>query len=108
MRRTNEGEALAKRAMFATRLPHRCGEDRGRHLEACVGGDQEEWRRGVRIGGVSEPSEEEANLGPIVESGRTARAPGDPRHVQAASDLHRVNVCTHQHSVFAGSPTSIN
>ena len=57
---------------------------------------------------MSEPSEEESNLWSVVESGRTARTPSDPRHIQAASDLHCVNVCAHQHSVIAGSPSSIN
>ena len=57
---------------------------------------------------MSEPSEEESNLWSVVESGRTARTPSDPRHIQAASDLHCVNVCAHQHGVIAGSPSSIN
>ena len=55
---------------------------------------------------MAQSRQEEAHLGAIVETGSAARTPWNPEHVEAASNLHAVNVRAHEHGVIAGpSPT---
>ena len=91
--------------MIAARLADRSGQDRGWHLEARLCDDQEEWRRGIWVGRMAQARQEEAYLRAIVESGSTARTPRNTEHVEAAANLHTVDVRPHEHRVIAGPST---
>ena len=106
MPRPNRCEALPQRGVVAARLANGGGENRGRHLEARLSSDEEEWCRSVWVGRMAQARQEEAHLGAIVETGSAARAPWNPEHVQAAANLHAVDVRAHEHRVISGpSPT---
>ena len=53
---------------------------------------------------MAQSRQEEAHLGAIVETGSAARTPWNPEHVEAASNLHAVDVRAHEHRVIAGPP----
>ena len=55
---------------------------------------------------MAQARQEEAHLGAIVETGSTARTPRNTEHVEAASNLHAVDVRAHEHRVIPSpSPT---
>ena len=106
MPRPNRCEALPQRGVVAARLANGGGQNRGRHLEARLCSDEEEWRCSVWVRRMAQARQEEAHLGAIVEAGSAARAPWNPEHVEAAANLHAVDVRAHEHRVISGpTPT---